>query len=108
MAEQRRIFFELVKKEIKNPVIIKRDYSSLDSNLLMLYSATDLGALYIDGFGDGVWMTAKDFKEKHGFSDEQVNGIDMPIGVPIACETPEDIAVSILAKLIDVKNTENK
>lgn len=63
MAEQRRIFFELVKREIKNPVIIKRDYVSLDSNLLMLYSATDFGALFIDGFGDGVWMTVQNFKE---------------------------------------------
>ena len=63
MAEQRRIFFELVKREIKNPVIIKRDYNSLDSNLLMLYSATDLGALFVDGFGDGVWMTIQNFKE---------------------------------------------
>jgi len=63
MAEQRRIFFELVKREIKNPVIIKRDYDALDSNLLMLYSSTDFGALFIDGFGDGVWMTVQNFKE---------------------------------------------
>lgn len=61
MAEQRRIFFELVKRGIKNPVIIKRDYNSIDTNILMLYSATDFGALYIDGFGDGVWMTVHDF-----------------------------------------------
>ncbi len=30
--------------------------------------------------------------------------IDMPIGIPIATETPAEIAISILAKLIDVKN----
>ena len=29
MAEQRRLFFELIKQEIKNPVIIKRDYQNL-------------------------------------------------------------------------------
>ena len=63
MAEQRRIFFELVKREIKNPVIIKRDYNSLDSNLLMLYSATDFGSLFIDGFGDGAWITIQNFTE---------------------------------------------
>ncbi|PLX07453.1 MAG: xanthine dehydrogenase [Marinilabiliales bacterium] len=37
-------------------------------------------------------------------SQEKIEKIDMPIGVPINCETPEEIAVSILAKLIDVKN----
>lgn len=37
-------------------------------------------------------------------SIEKIEKIDMPIGVPINCETPEEIAVSILAKLIDVKN----
>ena len=30
--------------------------------------------------------------------------IDMLIGIPIATETPAEIAISILAKLIDVKN----
>ena len=29
MAEQRRLFFELVKNDIQNPVIIKRDYSNI-------------------------------------------------------------------------------
>ena len=38
-----------------------------------------------------------------GFSQEQVDSIDMPMGVPINCETPEEIAISILAKLIDVR-----
>ena len=35
---------------------------------------------------------------------EIINQIDMPIGIPINCETPQEIAVSIVAKLIDVKN----
>src|SRR5690606_26679580 len=36
------------------PVIIKRDYEA-DFDQFRLYSATDFGALLIDGFGDGVW-----------------------------------------------------
>lgn len=56
MAEQRRIFFELMNKEIKNPVVVKRNYSELNENKFRLYSATDLGGLLIDGFGDGVWI----------------------------------------------------
>ena len=60
MAEQRRIFFELMLRGIKNPVIIKRSYQSVDKENLLLYSSTDFGALLIDGLGDGVWLTGKD------------------------------------------------
>jgi len=35
----------------------------------------------------------------------EIEKIDMPIGVPFNAQTPEEIAISILAKLIDVKNT---
>lgn len=35
---------------------------------------------------------------------EQLDRIDMPIGIPFACETPEEIAISVVARLIDVKN----
>lgn len=62
MAEQRRSFLELINKEIKNPVIIKRDYRSDSPEELRLYSSTDFGALLIDGLGDGVWLTS-DWKE---------------------------------------------
>lgn len=55
MAEQRRVFFEFYNRGIKNPVIIKRDYKNIDVDKFSLYSATDFGGLFIDGFGDGVW-----------------------------------------------------
>ncbi|MDD2634424.1 MAG: xanthine dehydrogenase accessory protein XdhC [Bacteroidales bacterium] len=42
--------------------------------------------------------------EKKILSEDKINKIDMPIGIRIKCETPEEIAVSIVAKLIDVKN----
>ena len=47
---------------------------------------------------------ARAFFEKNCLNKETIDMIDMPIGVPIACETPEEIAISILARLIDVKN----
>jgi (E)-4-hydroxy-3-methylbut-2-enyl-diphosphate synthase len=56
MPEQRRALLYFVENEVKNPVILKRAYSKLDENLFMLYSSTDLGALLIDGFGDGIWL----------------------------------------------------
>lgn len=40
-------------------------------------------------------------------SEEQANRIDMPIGVDINAITPSEIAISILAKLIDERNQMN-
>ena len=60
MAEQRRIFFELIKSGIENPVIIKRNYDHITFENLQLYASTDLGSLLIDGFGDGVWIYLDD------------------------------------------------
>lgn len=58
MAEQRRMFFELIADRQTSPVIIKRNYNRLTDDLLTLHSATDFGSLLIDGFGDGVWLSA--------------------------------------------------
>ena len=38
-------------------------------------------------------------------TQSQVERIDMPIGIPFNAQTPEEIAISILARLIDVKNS---
>ena len=62
MTEQRRAFFELLNSGISNPVIIKRDYQGLEFENLQLYASTDFGALLIDGFGDGVWISLDEIK----------------------------------------------
>ncbi|MBK7265312.1 MAG: (E)-4-hydroxy-3-methylbut-2-enyl-diphosphate synthase [Ignavibacteriales bacterium] len=56
MAEQRRFFFELISNDIKNPVIIQRNYSNITEEQFLLYPSTDFGALLIDGLGDGVFI----------------------------------------------------
>ncbi len=38
-----------------------------------------------------------------GFTDRDIERVHSPIGVPIKTETPEEIAVSIVAELIDVR-----
>jgi (E)-4-hydroxy-3-methylbut-2-enyl-diphosphate synthase len=69
MADQRYFFFKMEELELDIPVIVKRSYSfesgspevgKTESNttLLQLYAATDLGALLVDGFGDGIWIDA--------------------------------------------------
>ncbi len=60
MAEQRRLFFRLLEHDCDVPVIIGRYYESLSEERLQLFSATDMGALLIDGLGDGVFIAAVD------------------------------------------------
>ncbi|MFA6980642.1 MAG: (E)-4-hydroxy-3-methylbut-2-enyl-diphosphate synthase [Ignavibacteriaceae bacterium] len=57
MAEQRRLISELMNHQIKNPVIIKRDYKNISLEEFRLFAATDIGALLIDGLGDGIWAS---------------------------------------------------
>lgn len=58
MAQQRAFFVRLMQSGLALPVIVKRTYEELSADDLMLYSATDLGALLTDGLGDGVWIEA--------------------------------------------------
>ena len=64
MPELRRMFFELVKREIKNPVIIKRDYRLNNLDDYRIYSSTDFGGLLLEGFGNGVWSSNINFENK--------------------------------------------
>ncbi|HET6243316.1 MAG: (E)-4-hydroxy-3-methylbut-2-enyl-diphosphate synthase [Bacteroidetes bacterium] len=60
MAEQRAFFFLLNELENSQPVIIRRNYKQLTEENLQLYSGTDIGSLFIDGFGDGIWIQTID------------------------------------------------
>ncbi len=50
----------------------------------------------------------KNAVENHNIPEAKLQSVDMPIGLPFAAETPAEIAVSIIAKMIDVKNTLKK
>ncbi|MCK5856097.1 MAG: (E)-4-hydroxy-3-methylbut-2-enyl-diphosphate synthase [Bacteroidales bacterium] len=56
MAEHRRMFIELINNNIDLPVIIKKSYIGLSEEEFQIYAAADLGALFVDGLGDGLWI----------------------------------------------------
>ena len=68
MAEQRRLFIELMDNNCDVPVIIGRAYKNLTTEQLQLHSATDMGALLTDGLGDGIFIAAEDCG-----SDQSIN-----------------------------------
>ena len=59
IAEQRKFFVELINNNIKNPVIIKRDYENLSQEQVQLSASSDFGSLLLDGLGDGIFIAAK-------------------------------------------------
>ncbi|WP_028297123.1 (E)-4-hydroxy-3-methylbut-2-enyl-diphosphate synthase [Olivibacter sitiensis] len=70
MADQRQFFYQLKEWGLDMPVIVKRSYDPKDFNgplgdimsdeepisKMQLYAATDMGALLIDGMGNGIWI----------------------------------------------------
>jgi len=71
MTDQRSFFFKMEELGLDVPVIIKRDYafdealsSEIKTQNLQLYAATDMGALLVDGFGDGIWIDSPQVETK--------------------------------------------
>ena len=74
VAEQRRLFIELINNNIKTPVIISREYNNLSQEQLQVSAASDIGALLLDGLGDGICINAI-----NSGSDQIVNSLSFGI-----------------------------
>ena len=72
LAQQRKVFINCMKLKIENPIIIRRNYGSMGNDKFLLKSATDIGGLQIDGFGDGIWF---DRLNNLNFTNETAFGI---------------------------------
>jgi (E)-4-hydroxy-3-methylbut-2-enyl-diphosphate synthase len=59
ITRQRSVFMKLRDNEIANPVVIARNYKEADFEKLQIMAACDFGALLIDGFGDGIMLSAE-------------------------------------------------
>ena len=56
MQAIRRMFIELQKREINNPVILITDSNWQTADEHLIHYATETGALFLDGFGDGICL----------------------------------------------------
>ena len=53
----RKVYVELLNQKLGIPVILKVENHSADVETFQLYVSSDCGSLFIDGFGDGIWLT---------------------------------------------------
>lgn len=80
--------------------------SSHGTDLAVVSHALAAGAGYLGCMGSAKKTAFVHGKlAERGFSQEQIEGIHMPVGVPIACETPDEIALSIAAEMVDYRRT---
>ncbi|MEO7310532.1 MAG: (E)-4-hydroxy-3-methylbut-2-enyl-diphosphate synthase [Chitinophagaceae bacterium] len=56
MPAVRRMFMELVIRNIKNPVVLITDSNWSTPDEQLIHYATETGALFLDGFGDGICL----------------------------------------------------
>ena len=52
----RRMFIELQERKIRNPVVLVTDTNSQTPDEHLIHFATETGALFLDGFGDGICL----------------------------------------------------
>jgi (E)-4-hydroxy-3-methylbut-2-enyl-diphosphate synthase len=67
MPALRRAFVSLIEANSDLPVVVKVSYSDQSADETMLYSATDVGGLLVDGLGDGIFISL----EKEGEHSRQ-------------------------------------
>ena len=84
-------------------VIVTRGHQH---DLLCLKKALGTRAAYIGMIGSRRRVRGTmELLEEEGFPREQLERVHAPIGLPIASETPVEVAVSILAQLIQVRRS---
>jgi xanthine dehydrogenase accessory factor len=76
-----------------------------DENILAVVARKPHAYLGMIGSTRKVDLLKKRFLEEKILEEAELEKIDMPIGIKFKAETPQEIAISILAKLIDVRNT---
>ncbi|HOY32989.1 MAG TPA: XdhC/CoxI family protein [Bacteroidales bacterium] len=89
-------------------IVIVTPRHEYDENILIKLARKPFAYLGMIGSQRKVALARKHMLENEGFSHTETDRVDMPIGIKFNAETPEEIAISIIAKLIDVKNCLNK
>ena len=81
----------------------KHDYTVLSE--VINSSAKYIGMI---GSKHKVGLTFTKLKEEKNISEKKINKIDAPIGINLGSETPSEIAVSIMSKIISVRRGLNE
>lgn len=104
-------FIETIDNLSLNPnsyVVISTPSHESDEALVLKLAKLDLAYLGLIASNRKAARISKFAIENQILTEEQLANVNMPIGIPFHAETPREIAISIVAKLIDVKNEKCK
>jgi xanthine dehydrogenase accessory factor len=94
-----------IKSDASTYVVIMTYSHDVDRQILSRFADKALAYLGMIGSQRKISVARKYLKGEQTATYAQIEAIDMPIGMDINAITPEEIAVSVLAKLIQIKNT---
>ncbi len=98
---------EKIDFKTRDFVVITTPKHTYDEAIMQRIAKKDVAYAGMIGSKRKVAEARKRLLEEKANTEEELNRIDMPIGIPFKAETPKEIAFSIVAKLIDVKNSLN-
>jgi xanthine dehydrogenase accessory factor len=86
-------------------VVVTTPKHEFDEEIIEQLAPLRLAYLGMIGSKRKVAETRNNILKREKITPGQLDRVDMPIGIPFRAETPREIAFSIVARLIDVKNT---
>jgi len=96
---------EEIRFDENSYVVIVTPNHDMDEDVLAAIGKKDLAYLGLIGSKRKIEILTRLFLGKAILTQEELDRVDMPIGIKFNAITPAEIAISILAKLIDVKNS---
>ncbi|OFX43124.1 MAG: hypothetical protein A2046_13165 [Bacteroidetes bacterium GWA2_30_7] len=86
-------------------IVLVTHKHKFDEDILAKIGKMQYKYLGMIGSKNKIAIARKRFINEKLLSEKELNKVDMPIGIKFNAQTPEEIAISIIAKLIDVKNS---
>jgi xanthine dehydrogenase accessory factor len=85
-------------------IVIVTPKHAFDEEVLAVCAKKSYSYIGMIGSKTKISLARKRMVEEKILNEKDLDRVDMPIGIKFNAQTPEEIAISILAKLIDVKN----
>ncbi len=98
---------EEIKIDNNSYVVIVTPKHAFDEAILEKVAKFDCAYIGMIGSKTKVAKARKRILGDAILTEGELDKVDMPIGIKFNAQTPEEIAISILAKLIDVRNSNN-
>lgn len=86
-------------------IVITTPKHKYDEDVLAVCAKKTIAYIGMIGSKNKVALAKERFLKEKILSQKEIDRVDMPIGIKFNAQTPEEIALSILAKMIDVKNS---